>query len=95
MIKFERKFTYMNISIKTQRDELLHYIEIVDDIKIKAFYILLEKEIKNELQLEYTAEFKAELDNRYDGYKSGKTQMITSQESKARIHKLLNEKSSK
>jgi hypothetical protein len=85
----------MNESITTQREELLHYIETVEDKKIKAFYTILEKEIKEETSVEYTTELKNELDKRYDGYKSGKTKMITPTESKKRINKILNAKFSK
>lgn len=85
----------MNINIATQREELLHYIETVEDKKIKAFYTLLEKEIKEETNVEYTQELKAELDKRYEGYKSGKTKMITPTESRRRINKILKAKFSK
>jgi len=85
----------MNINIATQREELLHYIETVEDKKIKAFYTLLEKAIKEETNVEYTQELKAELDKRYEGYKSGKTKMITPTESRRRINKILKAKFSK
>lgn len=85
----------MNTNIATQREELLHYIETVEDKKIKAFYTLLEKEIKEETNVEYTQEFKTELDKRYEGYKSGKTKMITPTESRRRINKILKAKFSK
>ena len=85
----------MNTSTNTQREELLHYIGTVEDKKIKAFYTILEKEIKEEATVLYTEEFKAELDKRYEGYKSGKTKMITPSESKRRINKILKSKFSK
>lgn len=49
---------------------------------------MMENEIK-ESAVEYTDEFKAELDNRYADYKSGKTKMITAEESRKRIKKIL------
>ena len=85
----------MNISVNTQREELKQYIDTADDKKIKAFYTLLEKEIQEEDNVEYTAELVVELDKRYNGYKAGKTKMITSAESKKRINKILNAKFSK
>lgn len=85
----------MNVSITTQREELLHYIETVEDKKIKAFYTILEKEIKEEMNVEYTVEFKTELDKRYEGIKLGKTKMITPAESSRRINKILKSKFSK
>ncbi|MFN8296227.1 MAG: hypothetical protein U0T69_08530 [Chitinophagales bacterium] len=82
----------MNASLNTQREELLHYIETADDKKINAFYTILEKEIKEKAGIVYTKELKTELDKRYDGYKSGKTKMITPTESKKRINKILKAK---
>lgn len=85
----------MNASINTQREELLQYIETVDDKKITAFYTILEKEIKEETSIVYTKELKTELDKRYEAYKFGKTKMITPTESKNRISKILKAKFSK
>ncbi len=41
-------------------------------------------------KLHYTDEIKKELDKRYDEYKSGKIKLITAEESKKRIQKILN-----
>ncbi|MCB0508775.1 MAG: hypothetical protein KDD21_10805 [Bacteroidetes bacterium] len=82
----------MSININTQREELLHYIKNLDDKKIKAFYTLLEKDIKEETSDEYTDELKLELDKRYETYKSGKTKMVTPTQSRNRIKKILKEK---
>lgn len=49
-----------------------------DDIKIKT--------------AENSSEFKTVLNNRYANYKSGKTKIITSAESKKRINRLLKSK---
>lgn len=73
------------------RQQLHSYLEVADDKKIKAFYTMMEAEIK-ESAVEYTNELKAELDKRYTDYKSGKAKMITAAESKRRIAKLLKNK---
>jgi hypothetical protein len=74
------------------RQQLHNYLEVADDKKIKAFYTMMEAEIKDSA-VEYTEQFKAELDKRYSDYKSGKTKMITATESKKRIQKILRAKS--
>lgn len=70
------------------RQQLHNYLEIADDKKVKAIYTMMEDEIK-ESAVVYTEEFKAELNKRYAGYKSGKTKMVTAEESKKRIQKIL------
>ena len=75
------------------REKLHHFIDKVEDKKIEAMYVLFEQEIEEEDV--YTDEFKAELDKRFADYKSGKSKMITEEESKRRINKLLKEKFSK
>ena len=72
----------------TMRQNLHNYLEIAKDKKLKAIYVMVEDEIK-ESGVEYTEEFKAELDKRYAGYKSGKTKIVTPAEMKKRIHKIL------
>jgi len=81
----------MGTSANTLREQARHYMEHVNDKK-KAFYTMFEKDIKEEAESIYTAEFKAELDKRHEGYTSGKTKMITPAESKRRLQKLLKEK---
>lgn len=70
------------------RQKLHSYLEVADDKKIKAMYIMMEEDIE-ESAVEYTNEFKKELDKRYADYKSGKANMVTAAESKRRIQKLL------
>ena len=72
------------------RQQLHNYLEIAEDKKVKAIYTMMEEEI-NENSVAYTDEFKAELDTRYAGYKSGKAKMITAAESRKRIQKILKE----
>jgi hypothetical protein len=80
----------MSTAINTLREKLHHYIDHVEDKKIKAFYTIVQTDIEEETI--YTSEFKAELDKRQENYKSGKTSMITAAESKKRIQKLIKQK---
>jgi putative addiction module component (TIGR02574 family) len=70
------------------RQKLHSYLEVADDKKVKAIYAIMENEIE-ETAVEYSEEFKKELDNRYTDYKTGKTKTITAEESKKRIQKIL------
>lgn len=76
------------------RQKLQNYLEIADDKKVKALYTMMENDI-NESNIEYSVELKAELDNRYNSYKDGKTKMIRATESKKRMDKILNRHSAK
>ena len=69
------------------RQKLHNYLETADDKKIKAIYTLVEDEVE-EAQEDYTDEFKAELDRRYEEYKKdGK--VVTMEEMNERIRKIL------
>lgn len=70
------------------RKQLHSYLEVAEDKKVKAIYTMMEEEIK-ESAVEYTDEFKVELDKRYADYKSGKAKMVTAGESRKRIQKIL------
>ena len=70
------------------RQQLHSYLEVADDKKVKALYASVKNEIK-ESAVAYTVEYKAELDNRYEDYKNGKSKPVTAQQSKRRIAKLL------
>jgi hypothetical protein len=70
------------------RQKLHNYLEVADDKKVKALYAIMEEDIE-ESAVEFTPEFEAELDRRYEDYKSGKAKMVTATESKKRIQKLL------
>lgn len=80
----------MNIVMNTTaiRQQLHSYLEVAEDKKIKAIYNMMEEEIK-EKAVHYTDEFKAELDRRHADYKRGKAKMITAEESRKRIQKVL------
>jgi len=52
------------------RQQLHGYLEIADDKKINAIYTMVEDEIKETI-VEYTPEFKSELDKRVNYYLNG------------------------
>ncbi len=68
------------------RSRLHRFIDTVADKKVKAIYTIFEENIEE--SEDYTPEFKAELDRRYEEYKKdGKT--ISREEMDKRIKKLL------
>ena len=69
------------------RQKLANYMQVANDKKIKAVYALLEDDIEQE-EMEYTGEFKAELDKRYAYYKNG-GKMISATEANKQIKKIL------
>jgi hypothetical protein len=71
------------------RQELHNYLEVAEDKKVKAIYTMMQESIK-ESAVDYSDEFKAELDGRNESYKNGTAKMITAQESKKRIQKIIN-----
>ena len=70
------------------RQKLHNYLEVADDKKLKAIYTIVEDAIQ-ESEVEYTDEFKAELDRRYTAYLNGTEKTITAEESKERIMKII------
>jgi predicted RecB family endonuclease len=51
------------------REKLHKFIDSIEEKKVKAIYTLFENEIEQEV--EYSDEFKAELDKRLEYYKNG------------------------
>ena len=71
----------MNTS--TIRQHLHNYLDIADDKKIKAIYVMVEDELKD-TETVYTEELKAELDRRVDYYLGGGA-MVSADEMGSRI----------
>ncbi len=69
------------------RKKLANFMQVADDKKVKAIYALFEDEIEQE-EMEYTDEFREELDKRYAYYKNG-GKMITAAEADKQINKIL------
>lgn len=76
------------------RQKLHNYLEVADDKKVKAMYIMLQGDIE-ESEVEYSKDFKKELDSRYADYKSGKEKVISATQSKKRIQGLLKSRGKK
>ena len=79
----------MNIIMETIniRQKLHQFIDTIEDKKAEAIYTLFEDEIEQD-ELEYTEEFKAELDKRYEYYQSG-GKMINAAEAGEQISAIL------
>ena len=75
------------------RERLYHFIETAEEKRVQAIYTIFEDEI-NQDTWEYTDEFKAELDSRFEYYKSG-GKMVTSQDAEKEIKQLLQTGNSK
>jgi hypothetical protein len=58
------------MDVATIRGKLHELIEQLEDKKIRALYTLLENQMEGEV-VEYSAEFKKDLDRRYGYYKRG------------------------
>ncbi len=69
------------------RQKLHQFIETIEDKKAEAIYTLFEDEIEQD-EWEYTDEFKAELDKRYEYYQSG-GKMINAAEADQQINAIL------
>ncbi len=75
------------MSTNILRQKLHNYLEMADDKKIKAMYIMVEEEIEKS-SVEYSDEFKKELDRRYAYYKSG-GKMVSAREANKQIKEIL------
>jgi len=71
----------------TIRKKLVDYMKVADDKKVKAIYALVEDEIE-QVGIEYTDEFKKELNKRYAYYKNG-GKMISAADANIQISKML------
>ena len=69
------------------RQKLHQFIDTAEEKRVKAIFTLLEDEI-TQGELDYTDEFKKELDSRYAHYKSGGG-MVSAPDANKQIRKLL------
>lgn len=70
------------------RQQLHRYLEVADNQKVRALYILMKHDI-DQSGVKYAPELKGELDGRYSDYKTNNTKMISSSKSKRRVGKIL------
>ncbi len=84
---WERKNNLRVMTTIAIRERLRNYIEVADDKKIKAMYVLLEEEIENEV-LEYPEELKGQLDAAAEYYNAG-GKMVSQSEMQRRLKKVL------
>ncbi len=75
------------MSTSAIRHKLHNYLEVADDKKVKALYVMVEDEIEKSVVL-YTDDFKKELDRRYAYYKSG-GKMVTATEANKQIQEII------
>ena len=66
------------MDISTIKEQPHNYLEIADDKRLKAFYLMVEDEI-NETSVSYSEEFKKDLDARVNEYLNG-GKMVTPEE---------------
>lgn len=69
------------------RQKLHNYLKVADDKKVKAIYTMIEEDIEKSA-VEYTNDFKKELDRRYAYYKSG-GKMVTAAAANKQIKEIL------
>ena len=65
------------------RKKLANFMQVADYKKVKAVYALLENDIDQE-EMQYSDEFKRELDKRYNYYKNG-GEMVSAENGKKQI----------
>lgn len=70
----------------TIRQHLHNYLDIANDKKLKAIYVMVEDELK-ETMTDYTEELKAELDQRVAYYLNG-GEMVSGKQMAERIQAL-------
>jgi hypothetical protein len=75
----------------TIKEQLHNYLEIADDKKLKAFYVMVEDEIR-ETSVSYSEVFKKELNNRVNQYLKG-DKMVTPSEMNKRLQRIRKKRS--
>lgn len=81
------------MSTSAIRQKLHNYLEMADDKKVKALYTIVEDEIEKSA-VEYTDDFKKELDRQYAYYKSG-GKMVSAAEANKQIQAIVKKGSKK
>ena len=69
------------------KEKLHHFIDTVEEKRMKIIYALFEKEIEED-EWEYTDEFKEELDRRHAYYTNG-GKMVTAEDADKEIKELV------
>lgn len=75
------------MSTSAIRQKLHNYLEVADDKKVKAIYTMMEEDIEKSA-VQYTDDFKKELDRRYAYYKSG-GKMVSADEANKQIQAIV------
>lgn len=70
------------------RQHLHNYLEVADDKKIKALYVMMENEIAENVVV-YDEDLKAELNQLEESYHDGSAKLYSAAESKKRIREIL------
>ena len=70
------------------RQKLHNYLEVADDKKVRAIYTMMETEVESEV-ITYTDELKSVLNQRFADVKNDNAELVSEEESKARIYDIL------
>lgn len=73
------------------KEQLHNYLEIADDKKLRAFYVMVEDEI-TETSVSYSEAFKKELDHRVNQYLKG-DKMVAPAEMNKRLERICKKRS--
>jgi adenylate kinase family enzyme len=73
------------------RQKLHNYLELADDKKVKALFTMIETEVE-EKNSQFSDDLKIELDKRYEAYKNGNMPLLSPEQSKKRLLKILKQK---
>lgn len=76
------------MTIAALRDKLHNYIDVADDKKIKAIYMILEGDIEQKSEWWKDDAFVEELDERYEKWQKGEEKAYSIDEIKASVSRL-------
>jgi hypothetical protein len=77
------------------KEKLHHYIETVEEKKLKAIYAMVEDEIKEPANVWEDKNFVAELEKREKAYKNGTAKMYSIEESVKKAKQAIRKRASK